>query len=300
MGDKVLCEKSDLVTIADAVRDATGITDNFNVPSLVEKTCEVLAESGGSSVIETCTVNVSGIYAYWMYTTVDETGNLSSEKIYTSSGSFLVACNTMLTVGYIDNTFHAGDFTYTNAERVHIGNIYSITFLITASAGEIATISYASTGCCFVGGTQVLTSLTGDTTAIELVHTGDNVVSYNINTKENYLTEVKKVIVNKNTTDIAEVIFDNGTVLKMNAYHPLYCRGGFKSITQYNGYDELVVGDIVKTVDGWTEIVSINRYFSDPIITYNLDVSDIGEDPDINIDDNYYANGIVVKNPPTC
>ena len=47
MGDKVLCEKSDLMTIADAVRDATGLTDHFNVPDLAEKTCEALAESGG-------------------------------------------------------------------------------------------------------------------------------------------------------------------------------------------------------------------------------------------------------------
>ena len=203
----------------------------------------------------------------------------------------------MITAGHKGATFHGGYFTCTNAEMIYKDELYYASFLITASAGEIATISYTSTGCCFVAGTQVLTSLTGDTTAIELVHAGDNVVSYNINTGKNYLTEVKRVVINENTTDIAEIMFDNGTILKMNAYHPLYCKGGFKSITQYNGYDELVVGDIVKTVDGWTEIMSINRYFSDPIITYNLDVHDIGEEPDININDNYYANGIVAKNP---
>ena len=64
MGDKVLCEKSDLVTIADAVRDATGITDNFNVPDLVEKTCEALAGSGGSDGIEYEIVTIpSGVNA---------------------------------------------------------------------------------------------------------------------------------------------------------------------------------------------------------------------------------------------
>lgn len=157
-------------------------------------------------------------------------------------------------------------------------------------------MSYVNVACCFTAGTQVLTSLDGDTSAIEDVVVGDYVVSYNIDTEENYLTEVQRITVKENTTDIAEVYFDNGSIVTMNAYHPLYTENGFHSITRYKGYDELVIGDVVKTLDGWTTVADIKRYTSEPIITYNLDVRDAGEDPDVDTNDTYYANGIVVKN----
>lgn len=155
--------------------------------------------------------------------------------------------------------------------------------------------------CCFATGTQVLTSLDGDTKAIEDVVVGEHIVSYNIDTGENYIAEVKRVIIHENTTDIAEVYFDNGSFVTMNAYHPLYTENGFRSITGYMGYEELVVGDNVKTAHGWTTITAINRYVSEPIVTYNIDVRDIGEEPDDDINDTFYANGIVAHNPPpTC
>lgn len=70
MSDKVLCEKQDLVTIANAVREAADITDNFNVPSLVEKTCEVLAEGGAKLLPDLNAVN-GGTAATTMTEAVD-------------------------------------------------------------------------------------------------------------------------------------------------------------------------------------------------------------------------------------
>ena len=70
MSDKVLCEKQDLVTIANAVREAANITDNFNVPSLVEKTCEVLAEGGTKLLPDLNAVN-GGTAATTMAAAVD-------------------------------------------------------------------------------------------------------------------------------------------------------------------------------------------------------------------------------------
>lgn len=160
-------------------------------------------------------------------------------------------------------------------------------------------IAYATT-CCFVAGTQVLTSLDGETAPIEFLREGDPIVSYNIVTKENYIAKVNGLIVKEDTTDIAEVYFDNGSFITMNAYHPIYTENGFHSLTNYNGYDTLTVGDICKTVDGWAEITAINRYISDPIITYNLDVVDIGENPDDEANDTFYANGITVHNGFQC
>jgi hypothetical protein len=154
----------------------------------------------------------------------------------------------------------------------------------------------ATSACCFVAGTQVLVSMDGQTKNIEDMVDGDDVVSYNVLTGENYIAKVNKLIVKTDTIDIADVHFDNGSMLTMNAYHPIYTEAGFHSLTNHDGYDTLVVGDNCKTVNGWSKITEINRYVSEPIITYNLSVIDIGEDPDNEINDTFFANGIVVHN----
>jgi hypothetical protein len=92
------------------------------------------------------------------------------------------------------------------------------------------------------------------------------------------------------------VTFDDGTVLTMNAYHPIYTINGYHSLTNHNGYDTLIVGDICRTKNTWNTIVNIERFQSKPIIMYSLDVVDIDEIKDNDINDNFFANGIVVHN----
>lgn len=181
-------------------------------------------------------------------------------------------------------------------------NFSTATILIpNVTQDVVISFSYTKDGsCCFIAGTQILTSFDGQIKTIEALVSGDNVVSYNTETREFYLAKVKKLIINKNTTDIAEVSFDNGEKLIMNAYHPIYTDTGFHSITRHNGYDELVVGDICRTKDGWTIVTDIKRYNSEPIITYNLDVIDIDETNDNEENDTFIANGIVVHNAAAC
>lgn len=150
--------------------------------------------------------------------------------------------------------------------------------------------------CCFDAGTQILTSLDGSTTNIENLKPGDAVVSYNIDTNQNYIAQVHKLITHENTVDLAEIITEDGRQVLMNAYHPLYTTSGWKSLTNYNGYETLQVTDCLKTPDGWVAIKTINRYISEPITTYNIDVIDIDEIPDNEIHDNFYANGILAHN----
>ena len=50
MSEKVLCEKSDLVAIADAVREATGSTENYNVEGLRVAATSIISSSGVASV----------------------------------------------------------------------------------------------------------------------------------------------------------------------------------------------------------------------------------------------------------
>lgn len=155
--------------------------------------------------------------------------------------------------------------------------------------------------CCFVAGTQILISLNGQTQSIETISSGDQVVSYNIETGENYLTTVNKLTLNKNSTHMAKIKFDNGTIVEMTDYHPLYTINGWSSLTKPE-YRKLILGDIVKTNDGWSKIIDIKQYqLNEPIVTYTLDVRDSDEIlKDYEINDNFYANGIVAHNAVTC
>lgn len=213
-----------------------------------------------------------------------------------------ILCNSTITLVYpaVLTEFFPDDMTTVDEIAYLSGTAgsYIVYFIDIGSSTDSTSINFASPSspCCFAPGTLVLTSLDGDATVIESVEVGDTIVSYDIETGENKIVEVSRVIVKENTTDIAEVTFDDGSTIVMNAYHPLYCRDGFKSITRYKGYDELVVGDVVKSYDDWRIITNINRYISDPIVTYNLDIRDLGENPDVDTNDTYYANGVVVKN----
>lgn len=48
MSEKVLCEKSDLTAIADAVRASNGSTESYNVPELSVAAVEAISSGGGS------------------------------------------------------------------------------------------------------------------------------------------------------------------------------------------------------------------------------------------------------------
>ena len=150
--------------------------------------------------------------------------------------------------------------------------------------------------CCFIAGTQVSIN-NNQTVNIEDIRSGDSVMSYNIETGENYLTTVKKLILNKHSTHMAKIIFDDENVLEMTDYHPLYTINGWSSLTDKK-YNQLKIGDLVKTQNGWSKIIDIIQYtLKEPITTYTLDVRDNDEmliDDEIN--DNFYANGIVAHN----
>lgn len=150
--------------------------------------------------------------------------------------------------------------------------------------------------CCFAAYTSILMS---DNTYknIQEIKEGDEVMSYDIRNNLFYPTIVKKLIIKENVHTIAKVLFENGEELTMNEYHPILTDSGWHSLTLYNGYDKLVVGDSCKTSSGWSKIISIDRYNSEEGITmYNLDVVDKSENIDIELNDNFIANNIVVHN----
>lgn len=154
--------------------------------------------------------------------------------------------------------------------------------------------------CCFVPGTQVLTSLDGNTKNIEDIQKDDVVISYNMETKQNYEAICDFTTVNKNSVYMAKVICQDGTELEMTDYHPLYTKDGWKSLTNYNNYPTLRVGDMVKTVDDWSEVLEIKMYKLDsPINTYTLGIRDKDEKFDVDLHDGFYANGVLAHNAPS-
>jgi hypothetical protein len=156
---------------------------------------------------------------------------------------------------------------------------------------------YVTLWGCFVAGTQVLTSLDGATKNIEEVQVGDDVVSYDVDNNENYEAIVTHKYVNNASYNMAKVTCSDGTVLEMTDVHPLYTKEGWKSITGYHGYPELKVGDIVKTIDDWSEITSIDCYkLNEPVTTYTFNVKDKDEELDIDTNDGFYANGVLAHN----
>lgn len=88
MADKVLCEKSDLVNVADAVRSKLGVTNTYYVSELSSAIQNIQTGGGGGSV-ETCTVTFSSnvpegsaIYAYTkIVITVFENNEITTKTV---------------------------------------------------------------------------------------------------------------------------------------------------------------------------------------------------------------------------
>lgn len=184
----------------------------------------------------------------------------------------------------------------TDSKQIYLGSTKVAEVMPETIDGGTWNVTYDGT-CCFFPGTQILLS-NGTTKNIELMQTGDKVISFDPITQSYYEAKVKGLIVNKNTTDIAIVIFEDNKQLQMNAYHPLLTQDGFHSLTNHEGYETLVVGDMVKDIElEWNTISLIERFvLESPMTTYNLDIKNIDEMIDDDTNDTFIANGLVVHN----
>lgn len=160
----------------------------------------------------------------------------------------------------------------------------------------ITNYNYYVPTCCFVPDTLILMS-DNSYTPIQDIKEGDEVLSYDIDKNCFYPTIVKKLIIKESIHTIAVIKFENGKELTMNEYHPILTDNGWHSLTHYNNYDELVIGDNCKTASGWSKIISIDKYSSEEgVKMYNLDVIDKDENVDVELNDNFVANNIIVHN----
>lgn len=147
---------------------------------------------------------------------------------------------------------------------------------------------YILTVCCFEKGTQIQVSLEGDTKNIEDIQEEDEIVSYDEDNKTFIINKVIGLRSNPSVTNIAKVTLENGTFVRMNAYHPLLTVEGYKSLTQYEELPLLTKDDILITSNGECKIQEIEMSIEQPERMYNLCMSSVAH--------NYIANSIVVHN----
>lgn len=126
---------------------------------------------------------------------------------------------------------------------------------------------------CLLAGTKILTN--NGPCNIELLTVGTIVESYNTVTKEKTTSEIINIFEHESE----EYIVINGD-LRITSEHPLFSDNGWKKA------GSLVVGDIVETINGSIEIISIENV-KEKVTVYNIEVSP---------EHTYYANNYLVHN----
>lgn len=194
----------------------------------------------------------------------------------------------------VDSTNKIGKIFFDNSSSSRVNIVPDI---VDCGEWSVIDLGYKDPNCCFVAGSLVLCDVLGATKPIEQVASGDIVLSYNIFTECFYPVVVQKLLINPNTVHLAQIMLDNGESLTMNAYHPIYTQDGFHSLTNYNGYDTLVIGDKVCCFDGYHEIIDIiEEHLDTPITTYNLAIKDLDEKVDSDEYDTFVVGNCVVHN----
>lgn len=148
---------------------------------------------------------------------------------------------------------------------------------------------------CFVSGTKIRMS-NGLIKNIEDVQQGDSVLTYDFDLKT-IKENVVNAIFSKKINHIVEYQFDNGDSLKCTLDHPIFVENkGWCSFSDElsnvlyeleQPVKKIEVGDIVKLLEGSTQITNINTS-EDDVTVYNLQ--------DIENNHNFFANNILVHN----
>ena len=202
-----------------------------------------------------------------------------------SSGLYWSATQSSSTNGYL---------LYFNSSRLYTSDSSK------NGGRSVRCVSAPSSGC-FTAGTQIQTTMSGDTKPIEDIKVGDEVVSYDPSNHEYYMTEVLSTVVHdgeERFTKLAKLILNNGAKLEMTLNHPILTTTGYKAL-QNEEYETLTKDDTIVTTTGEYGIADINIYDTEPTTVYNLTVK--GRDGDTANGDthSYIANGVVVHNVGT-
>lgn len=146
-----------------------------------------------------------------------------------------------------------------------------------------------SYGECVSPTSMILINMTGDTKLARDIKENDSVVYFDFDTNTMKLGTISKVYIHNDATDFIRYTLEDGSYIEATDYHPIYTKDGWKSYTNRNGYATPIIGDEVKTNEGYKKITNIELYNGKEDFYDFMVVSDDGK-----VIDNYYANGILV------
>ncbi|MDP1695713.1 MAG: PQQ-binding-like beta-propeller repeat protein, partial [archaeon] len=212
-------------------------------------------------------------------------------------------CEYSLNAGTTNNTLtNTGDITFTGTTASLSNGNYILNAYCndtsdnrnnTANVSFTVSVSVTPPDSCFPAGTKILMD-DGNKKNIEDVNVGENVLSYNEETKQMQKSRVLE-IESPIRESMCEINFANGKALKLTDEHPVYTSDGWKSISPEETKKEnsdlivekLAVGDEVFSVSGSKEIKEI-KCWNEIIQTYNL--------KKIENTNTYFAEGVLVHN----
>ena len=149
MADKVLCDKSDLVNVADAVRSKLGVTNTYYVSELSSAIQSI--QTGG--ITPTCTVtfssnapdNYAGHVHNKIFLTVFENNEITTKTISATNNTIVsnVVLNSMGTVIY---TTIPERVSTTNATQLFIQTSTTYVFTFTGNASIASTFESGGGG----------------------------------------------------------------------------------------------------------------------------------------------------------
>ena len=139
---------------------------------------------------------------------------------------------------------------------------------------------------CFTGDTLVITE--EGNIRIDEIKPGDKVLSYNTETGENELQEVKNVSVSK-TDILVHIITDDGRDIETTMFHPFYVKnedgtGEWKAASNLKAGDELLSEDGKKVKVSEVKVEKL----AEEITVYNLELDEVHT--------YYVAGGVLVHN----
>lgn len=139
---------------------------------------------------------------------------------------------------------------------------------------------------CFAGDTLVSTE--EGNRRIDEIKPGDKVLSYNTETGENELQEVKNVSVSK-TDILVHIITDDGRDIETTMFHPFYVKnedgtGEWKAASSLKASDELLSEDGKKVKVSEVKVEKL----AEEITVYNLELDEVHT--------YYVAGGVLVHN----
>ena len=139
---------------------------------------------------------------------------------------------------------------------------------------------------CFAGDTLVSTE--EGNRRIDEIKPGDKVLSYNTETGENELQEVKNVSVSK-TDILVHIITDDGRDIETTMFHPFYVKnedgtGEWKAASNLKAGDELLSEDGKKVKVSEVKVEKL----AEEITVYNLELDEVHT--------YYVAGGVLVHN----